>query len=138
MDYRAPVPPAPLLVVATTVTALDRATGQQLWSYDLGSPARRFAVEGDRMFVFNGDGLHCLDVRSGALIGKVHLEMKSANTMLVDGDRVYVSDDFSVVALDLNGQVLWRASVPPNGSFSLTGLAVVGGNIVQPDFSRSG
>ena len=137
MDYRAPQPDAPLLVLSTRVTALNRHTGALVWTYEVDAATRRFAIEGERLFVFDGNGrLHCLELRTGRLIGRVDLGLSQANSMLVDGDRMYVSNDSTVIALDLNGQILWRADVPANGSYSLCGLGVPGGHLVQPDFSN--
>ena len=104
----------------------------------MGAPGRRFAIDGERLFVFDAEGrLHCLDVATGGLIGRVDLELSLANNMLFDGDRLYVSDDYSVVALRRDGQVVWRSAITPNRSFSLCGLGIPGGNIVQPDFSKA-
>jgi outer membrane protein assembly factor BamB len=137
MDYRAPVPDAPLLVVSTQVVALDRVTGKQRWRYDLESVARRFAIDDNRVFVFESEGtLHCIELATGRLVGRVATELRSANNMLVDSERIYLSDDHHVMAIDFSGQVLWHETVPTNGSNSLCGLGVPGGNIVQPDFSR--
>jgi outer membrane protein assembly factor BamB len=139
MNYRTMPPDAPLLVVSTQVVALDRATGKQRWCYKLAHVARRFAVEEGRVFVFESRGaLHCLDLVTGRLLGRVETELASANSMLVDGDRIYLADDHHVVAIDMNGHVLWRESVPFNGSNSLCGLGVPGGNMLQPDFSKGG
>src|SRR5688572_13220003 len=100
MNYRAMPPDAPLLVVSTQVVALDRATGKQRWCYKLAHVARRFAVEEGRVFVFESKGaLHCLDLVTGRLLGRVETELGSANSMLVDGDRIYLADDHNVVAI---------------------------------------
>ena len=136
MDYRRPGPDAPLLVVAGSVVALDRSTGKQRWVYELERVTRRFAIVDSRLFVFDGDGvLHCLDVASGKLIGKVDVGMSMAKSMLVEGDRIYVADDHYVAALDLNGTILWKAMTPGSSSHGLPGLAVVGGNLLQPDYN---
>lgn len=136
MDYRSPAPEAPLLVVAGSVVALDRTTGKELWVYKLDRVTRRFAIVENRVFVFDGDGvLHCLDIPSGKLLGKVDVGMTGAKSMLVDGDRMYVTDEYRVAALDLNGAILWKVEIPGNSSHGLPGLAVVGGNILQPDYN---
>lgn len=139
MNYRAAPQNAPLLVVSTQVIALDRTTGQARWKYELdGAIARRFALDGDRLFVFDSEAkLHCIEVETGKEVGKVALEMRNANSMLLDGEHLYVSSDDSVAALDCNGRVLWETQVPSNRSFSLCGLAVPGGNMMQIDFSTS-
>jgi len=137
MDFPTPQVDAPLLIVASQVVALDRKTGKQLWRYALKGVARRFAFAGDRVFVFESHGtVHCLEVSTGRVIGKVETGLRSANNMLVDGDRIYLTDDTSAVAMDFNGAVHWREAIPPNGAHSLCGLGVPGGNIAQPDFSK--
>lgn len=139
MDYRAPAPDAPLLIVSGSVVALDRSTGRELWVYELGGVVtRRFPIVENRLLVLDGDGLlHCLDIPSGKLLGKVDVEMPDAKAMLVDGDRIYVTDEALVAALDINGTVLWKSKISKNYSMGLPGLAVVGGNLLQPDFSRA-
>jgi outer membrane protein assembly factor BamB len=137
MEYRAPPLDAPLLVISTQVVALDRATGKERWRYKLDGVTRRFAIDDNRLFVFESTGtLHCLELATGRLIGRVETELMSPDNMLVDGDRLYVSASTHVVAIDFSGKILWRESVPTNASNGLCGLAVPGGNIVQPDFSR--
>lgn len=90
------------------------------------------------MFVFDSESaIHCLDVASGRLLGKIELPIMTANSMMLDGDRLYVCGDREVIALDRNGAVLWSASAPANGSHSLAGLGIPGGNIMQPDFSKA-
>lgn len=138
MTYRSPPPDAPLLVFSTQVVALDRTTGAERWKYPMENVVRRFAIDGDRVFVFDSEScLHCLDVASGRLLGKIDLPIMTANSMLLDGDRLYVSGDNEVTALDRNGTLLWTARVPPNGSHSLCGLGVPGGAVIQPDFSKA-
>lgn len=137
MDYRAPASDGPLLIVSGSVVALDRSSGQQLWEYKLKHVTRRFAIVENRVLVFDGDGvLHCLDVASGKLLGKVDVGMAMAKAMLVDGDRIYVTDEVHVAALDLNGTILWKANVLGSSSNGLPGLAVVGGSLLQPDYNR--
>ena len=137
MDYRAPAPDAPLLVVGDRVIALDRTTGAPRWQYDVKANPRKFALTADRFFLLDAEtDLHCLDLRTGALLGKVKLGFDEAHTMLLDGDRLYVSGQKVVAALDLNGQLLWQSAVPYSAMAGLGGLAVVGGNMVQIDFAR--
>lgn len=137
MDYRSTPSAAPLLVVAGSVVALDRATGAELWTYPLKNVTRRFAIVEQRVFVFDRDGiLHCLEVATGKLLGKVDVGMSDAKSMLQNGDRLYVTDEYHVAALDLNGAVLWKVRIPGAATKGLPGLAVVGGNLLQPDYSN--
>ena len=141
MNHREPPPDAPLIIVSSRVLALDRTTGKQRWRYEIegdGTVSRRFAFDGDRLFVFDNRGaVHCLELATGRLIGRVETELKTANNMLVDGDRIYLADDHHAVAMTFDGRILWREAIPSNGSHSLCGLGVPGGNVVQPDFSNA-
>lgn len=138
MTYREPTPDAPLLVISTQVVALDRRTGAERWKYPMKTVVRRFAVDGERLFVFDSaSAIHCLDIASGRLLGKIDLPIMTANSMMLDGDHLYVCGDREVIALDRNGNVLWSADVATNASHSLAGLAVPGGNVMQPDFSKA-
>jgi len=47
-----------------------------------------------------------------------------------------VTDEYHVAALDLNGAVLWKVRIPGAATKGLPGLAVVGGNLLQPDYSN--
>lgn len=139
MIYRTPVAHAPLLVISTRVTALDRDTGDLRWTYNLKAAARQFVIANDTLYVLDGDGIvHCLSLQAGSLVGRVDLKMEAANTMLFDDERLFVASDSEVVALNRNGIILWRSAVANNASFSLCGLAIPDGPTVQPDFSRAG
>jgi outer membrane protein assembly factor BamB len=132
-------PRAPLLLFADNVTALDRQTGRQLWTYALGGDAvRRFAIEGERLFCFDGGAnLHCLRLSDGQLLGRVKIAtITTAENMMIDGERLFVVGDSRVVCLTLEGAILWDEKVPRNQRHTLTGMAVPGVGAIQPDFSR--
>jgi outer membrane protein assembly factor BamB len=138
MDYRSPRRAAPLLIVSNKVSALDRDTGAKLWEYNLGTSALRFVADEQVLVVLDRYGnLHRLDLVRGQCTGLVKTGLREASTFLFDGERFYVSNDTTVVALDSNGQELWRQEVGPNGGWGLVGMAVPPGIAVQPDFSRS-
>ncbi len=129
---------APLLVLAENVTALDRRTGKVLWQYDPGSEAvRRFATTADRVYLIDRTGgLHCLQLANGQLLGRIQLPTMAAESMLSDGETIYVASDSSVIALDLHGRILWEQKVARNVRHTLTGMAIPGGASIQPDWSR--
>lgn len=137
MNYRTDPGPRPIFVVATHVTAISEATGEVLWTYELPAVARRFAVNEATLVVLDGDGvLHCFATRTGALVGRVTLLLQTANGLLVDGERIYVTSDNELVALDRGGNILWRTTIPRNKAHSLCGLAILDGPQMQPDFSK--
>jgi outer membrane protein assembly factor BamB len=140
MDYRVAPQTAPLVVVSSNVVALDRETGQQRWIYSLdGETARRFTLDAERIFVFDSQSrVHCLDAVTGTCLGVVSLQaLPNENSMLLDGDRLYIGGSMRVAALDRDGRLLWEAPVPPSGRRSLAGLAIPGGNMIQIDFSTA-
>lgn len=135
MGYRTPLLEAPLLVVATSVTAVDRRTGAQRWTHDLEAAARKLAILDDRIFVLDARAkVTCIDLQSGVVVGKVELDLSGPNALIADGETLYVSGDRELVALDRSGAVLWKTPMPPNDSSSKTGLAVPGVVVLQPDF----
>jgi outer membrane protein assembly factor BamB len=135
MDYRSAPPEAPLIVVANDVVALDRQTGKVLWRYEPGAEALRFLVEPECLFVLDEQGkLHCLALHTGALLGVARLRLVNPCALLSDGERLYVSAKEEVVALDREGNELWRA--PSAGGYGSLGGLGLPGNMVQPDFSR--
>jgi outer membrane protein assembly factor BamB len=138
MHRVAPLDP-PLLVVADRVVALDRTTGKERWSCEIVGTARRFLIDDQRVLVFDSHGiLTCIEIATGRVIGKVETGFDVARSMLVDGDRIYVSSDREVVAMDFSGNILWRSDrVHVSNGSSLCGLGIPGGNVVQPDFSQS-
>lgn len=137
MSYRDVSPEAPLLVVGASVTALDRETGAIRWTHDLKGPAYKLALLDDRLFVLDStSAVFCLDVNRGIVIGTVELGLYNPNALVWDGERIYVSGQEELVALDRSGTVLWRTPLPHNASASKTGLAVPGTVVLQPDFGR--
>lgn len=135
MDHH-PTASAPLVVVGSKAVALDRATGAILWQYEELQQASRFEIIGDRVFVLDRDGaIHCLDLDTGARVGVAATGLTRAETMLADGDTLFVVGDGPVVAIDAAGRVRWRQAVGVTGSWGLPGLGVPG-HVMQPDYSR--
>ena len=137
MTYRQSPTPAPLVVVSTSVTALDRQTGKVLWTHELERPARRFSIQDTWIVVLDARGdLYAIELATGTRVGFVATRLAEANAFVFDGERFYVMNDDTVVAVDWHGGPLWSAKIPGNRSWSLAGLAV-GEHVVQVDFSRS-
>lgn len=138
MTFRETPPGAPLLIFAENVTALDRATGRKLWEYDPGSDAvRRFAFSAERVFLLDGGSvLHCMLTATGQLLGKVETGILNAESMMIDGERLYVVGTMQVFALDLDGRNLWQVPVAHNQRHTLSGMGIPGGASIQPDFSK--
>ncbi|MBX3229499.1 MAG: PQQ-binding-like beta-propeller repeat protein [Labilithrix sp.] len=135
---RTPAQTEPVIVVSSSITAVDRATGEVRWKQEFDNGFRRYAVDSGRIFALDSQGtLHCLDVATGATIGKVDLSpLPSSGAMLFDSGVLYVCGDNVLIAVSIDGRVLWRTSVGYNKVHSLPGIAVVGGNSLQPDFSK--
>lgn len=107
---------------------LERATGKELWRYDLGD-ARvsrilahpqvfdwdwqgvRPLVAGGVVFAGSGDGsFHAVDAASGARRWRAETGGKIRNGAAIDGDRVFVgSADHFLYAFDrASGRELWK------------------------------
>jgi outer membrane protein assembly factor BamB len=137
MDYRQPPPNAPLLLFGRNVLAVDRATGRVLWEHSTDSyNVRRFLLDGDRLYVLDEASiLHLLVARTGQALAKIDLDLPMMDNMMLDEGRLYIVGRQNLVALDLDGRVLWKQEIELHGSRSLAGMAVPGGNSVQVDYS---
>jgi outer membrane protein assembly factor BamB len=129
---------------------LDRATGKELWRYDLGDGlvprvvAHPAVFDWDYMaskpvladgviYVGSGDGsLHAVDAASARRVWRFETKGKIRTDALVDGPRVYVGSlDNGVYALDRKtGAQLWRQETraPVTSSPALIDGKVISGN----------
>lgn len=128
---------APLLYAQShKVVAIDRDSGRARWSHSLKAQVIRVLFSGERVFVLDLDGnLECLVAETGAVLG--HVPSASPNawgaTMLAHDGGIYVATNEGVIALDFNGNVLWRhAAESSNMGLALPGLALPG-SVAQPD-----
>lgn len=139
MSYREAATEAPLLLFATYVLALDRATGQERWKYETGHKSvLRFVIDGERVFVYDeATVLHCIAIADGRRLGAVALNLGYGANMMLDAGTLYITGDRDIVALDRDGRVLWKKPIAFNRGFSLCGLAVPGGNSTQPDYATT-
>jgi outer membrane protein assembly factor BamB len=95
-------------------------------------------VSGGRVYIGTEFGsLHALNLSDGKILWSAWLGGRVRGTVLVDGDRLYATSsqyeglsavNGSLYCLDLDGKVLWNASLPPTGSSParLGDLIVVG------------
>ena len=98
---------------------------------------RRFAMSAERLFLLDGgSNLHCLLPTTGQLLGKVETGILAAESMMIDGERLYVVGSMQVVAFDLEGRSLWQTRVTHNQRHTLSGMGIPGGNAIQPDFTK--
>ena len=149
---------------SVVVTALDDASGAQLWQTVLGVSERNAmgtpTIDGDRVYALSPDGeLFCLNATTGESFWKLHfvedLSGKPqsgrgyAESPLIDGDRLICTPggpDATIVALDKRtGEETWRSSVPNLGehgrdgaSFASPALTKVGGVRVCVQFLGRG
>ena len=123
--------PGPLVVTAFNgrVIALEAQTGRVAWQVQQTGPLRLEVTE-TRVVAGGGDRLGIFDYATGSVIAQLEL---SVATLLIAGDRVYVSSSGSLtcVALD-TGTILWRNELPGTG-YGAAALAVPG-HSVQADF----
>lgn len=130
--------------------AVSREDGSPLWKTRVGppwqdqygGPRSTPTTDGDRVYVLGTEGdLLCMNVSdgevrwrksltrdfSGRMAAGRNVHWKFAESPLVDGNKVIVSpgsQDAGIVALDkMNGNVIWRASIPEIGSLGADGAA---------------
>jgi PQQ-like domain len=137
MTYREPPQPHPLIAVYFgTATALDRASGRVLWKYVARTVIGRFALANDRVFLLDDIcQLHCLDAATGAVVGVVQIDQRerSACALVPDGGVLYVATTHSVIAVNSEGQVLWRTEDVGTTRGLRAGLGLPG-STAQPDY----
>jgi outer membrane protein assembly factor BamB len=107
-----------------------------VWKYAARTTIGRFALANDRVFLLDDlCQLHCLDAATGAVIGVVPIDRRerSACALLPEGDVLYVGTTRSVIAVNGQGQVLWRTEDVGTTAGARAGLGVPG-NVMQPDY----
>ncbi len=128
-----------------TVTAVDAASGQAVWSRDLTPTGDReddasgggLAYADGTLYVTTGFGrLHAIDAASGAPRWEQMLEAPTTTAPTVSGGRVYVvSNDAVARAIDTrNGKILWTLPGAPNITSVVGGAgpALSGRNVILP------
>jgi outer membrane protein assembly factor BamB len=141
MSYREGKPVEPLIsIVSSTVVALHRETGRQLWQYQAPTRIVRVVHASERIFLLDYDCvLHCLRAYDGLVLGTIQVDERSylgCALLLGPNGELYVGTSNSVVALDPTGREMWRFKHGPvsgSSGSSLAGLALPG-VAVQPDF----
>ena len=127
----------PLVAVhAMTVRAFDRADGRLIWEYGAQSVIVRIALATGRVFVLDDRcRVHCLVPETGAVLGIVAIdsEERSGCALVADGETLYVATTKSIVAVDGQGRIAWRANATGTAG-ARAGLALPG-NVIQPDFT---
>jgi outer membrane protein assembly factor BamB len=131
---------------STFVHALDRETGNLLWSAEVGKAGGSLGstptVDGDRLYAVGQEGdLVCLETETGKLVwrknffgdfGGAYGGWHFTESPLVDGDKVVCTPGGrdSMVALNkLTGEVIWKCALPSGeaAGYSSIVVAEVGG-----------
>ncbi|ELY70058.1 protein kinase [Natrinema versiforme JCM 10478] len=85
--------------VDNSLYALDAASGEQRWSFDVGSEPRLVRVAGDEVFVTTSREVYGLDVGSGE--ERFHADVgANLSRPVVTDDTIYAADDSTFYALD--------------------------------------
>jgi len=133
-----------------TITCLDVTQGgKQVWQKTQHLAV--FGSAGDDMFalaggfvIVGGDKLTAFDPATGNIawakpIGSAELGSELCDAPFTDGSgRVYVTASGYLVAVDAkNGHLLWQASLPNNGLFSISLHTAADGNVYVADSKNS-
>ena len=109
MQERQPPPSEPLIwATRNTIFAVEPETGALRWRFDIGKLKRLFRL-GSRLFVLTVDGVTCLDLDNGRMIGALHLPFVPTSG-IASGNRLYVAGPDGAAALTDQGGVLWSAT----------------------------
>jgi eukaryotic-like serine/threonine-protein kinase len=111
--------------------ALDRETGQKVWSFSTGTTNENFALNaspallGERVYFGGLNGfLHCLDVRTGREFWKRDLGSRISAGVIASANAVYAgtSDGRIYLLKPEKGEVIAQIDTKgvPNGRFALS------------------
>ncbi len=102
--------------------ALDRETGEQKWSKEIGSLYTRSIVLDSASAYIHGDSLYCISIQDGSTIWSYDIRIQS--TPAVDDRYVYVTGDYKIQVFDKNtGELVWGR---PSSLRSFSEIAVDG------------
>lgn len=108
---------------------LDRATGNTIWSHNIGGIWSTAAFANGRIFVGSSNGkFYCFDATSGAIVWTYEIGIATwASPAVVDGKVIFGSYDRWLRMLDANdGKLLWKYDLEGR---SHSTPAVIGGHI---------
>ncbi|GMV83170.1 MAG: hypothetical protein AMXMBFR7_43540 [Planctomycetota bacterium] len=99
------------------LVALDAASGKSVLEYKEGGAARLAMLLGTLLIVSDGGCVRALDVKTGALLWKTDIAVRSAEETLADwladDERIILAENSDCVALEIKtGKQLWRTPVP--------------------------
>lgn len=124
-----------LVALGGKIAALDHSSGQIRWQDDMkggGYGEVALAAAQGRVFTSAQSAkVFCYRYASGELLWSASTSSSGRATIVVEGDRVFVSKGGEVDCFSLDGSKLWTQRLPGKG----VGTAAIGfpGNIVQGD-----
>lgn len=120
-----------MAAIGPHLVGADASNGKQLWKRIIGSLRDKsvllIALQHDRIIAGRGNDLLCIDQRSGEIVWKVETPV-AVLSLLVDGERIFVSYVGEVACFDAKGALLWHEAL--HGGQGRMYLAA-GGAIVQ-------
>ncbi len=134
-------------VPVSFIVAIDPKDGRQLWKTEnlKNYTGASFAVKGDHAVYQTGEGLFCINPKSGAALWSVNKEITSQrahdsrtpgtmpNTVIITDDKAFAVEGRMLTAYALNsGKVLWETAALPGYQssadlFYVNGLVWTGG-----------
>lgn len=105
-------------VFHTGVLALDQRTGDQVWETLLPLGRSQVIAHDKRVYIASEQaGLCVLDASNGEMTKQVALSGSGqAPTLLIEGERVFVSCGGEIQAFDLEGELLWTNACEGKGN----------------------
>jgi outer membrane protein assembly factor BamB len=131
---------------AMTLVALDPATGEELWQWEISPESTAFPVAaevallpdaGAAAFIVESGGspghLVVLDTASGELRWDAPLEASDSSVAHVDG-MIVVADGTAMRGYDHQGGEVWAAPMPDELGLGLGGLVVTEGRLFSSSY----
>ena len=113
------------------VLGLHPSTGDIVWQDEIGGTAVRLVVTGDRIYAASNEGVVALEYPSGKRLWRT--ELNFADTLMLVGDRLYVSANGVVECLTTAGSRVFRNGFPGKGHGPVA--MAFAGQVVQGDVS---
>jgi outer membrane protein assembly factor BamB len=108
MTYRTASGAMPLIVgFGGKVFGLDPETGKRIWAWDTGSNAAvRLAVDGGTVILLTRNFLARVEAANGVPVWQTTIP--AADTLLVDGGRIFVGGAGEVRCYSMEGKLMWE------------------------------
>jgi outer membrane protein assembly factor BamB len=134
MDYREQDASYCIVSAGRTVSAVDLATGRELWvNGDFGDAAAgAMIVSAERVYLAGWKQAGAIDARTGRTVWSAKIACFGRPALLREGDRLLVGGGGVVECFSIDGQLLWRNAPDKANSVAIA----IGDRVAYDDRER--